>query len=158
MSNIFELLKKDHELHRKLLKQLAETHGDSEERRTLFKQFSEEVTAHAAAEEESLYAEMLARPELQDEGRHSVAEHKEIADYLSELSEMDMSSPGWLVKFKDMRHRYEHHIDEEEEDMFPAADSEFGKAVEDRLGEKYSDRKPKELEKAEEGIEHDERD
>ena len=158
MSNIFDLLKQDHDLHRKLLEQLADTHGDSEERRELFKRFREEVTAHAAAEEESLYAEMLARPELQEDGRHSVAEHKEIDDLLAELADMDMSSSGWLTKFKTLRHDYEHHIDEEEEDMFPAADKEFEKACEERLGDKFADRKPKELAEAEEGIDHDSRD
>jgi hypothetical protein len=47
------------------------------------------VTAHAASEEMSLYATMLANPELRDEAQHSVAEHKEIEDFLTELYEMD---------------------------------------------------------------------
>ncbi len=158
MAKIFDLLKKDHDKHRKLLKQIAETQGDSEDRRELFTQFREEVTAHAAAEEESLYAEMLARPELQEDGRHSVAEHKELDDLLAELADTDMSSPGWLQKFKTLRHEYEHHIEEEEEDMFPAADEEFEEACEERLGDRYAERYPKELAEAEEGIEHDDRD
>ena len=37
---------------------------------------------------------------------------------LGELVEMDMSSAGWLTRFKTMRHRYLHHIDEEEEENF----------------------------------------
>ena len=86
----------------------------------------------------------------QNDARHSVSEHKEIDDFLGELNDMDMSSPGWLVKFKEMRHRYEHHIDEEEEEMFPAAAEELSAAEEERLGNLFEKRKPKELERAEE--------
>lgn len=157
MAQIFELLKEDHDNHRKLLKQIADTEGDSEERRTLFTTFREDVTAHANAEEQSLYAEMLSRPELQDDGRHSVAEHKELDDILAELADMDMASPGWLTRFKTLRHEYEHHIEEEEQDMFPAADEELTTKAEKRLGKIYQDRFPKELESAQAGMSADER-
>ncbi len=158
MAKIFELLKEDHDKHRELLKKIAETEGDSPDRRSLYTQFTEEVTAHANAEEQSLYAEMLGRPELQEDGRHSVAEHKELDDLMAELSEIDMSSPGWLQKFKVLRHEYEHHIEEEEEDMFPAADEEFATKCEERLGDLYADRLSAELESAKEGVSHDTRD
>jgi hemerythrin-like domain-containing protein len=48
-----------------------------------------------------------------------------------------------------MRHRYEHHIDEEEEEMFPAAQEEFSSALANKLGAKFDRRKPVELEFAE---------
>ena len=65
-ARIFADLKADHDRHRKLLAQIAETSGASEERKTLFEEFMLEVTAHAAAEEESLYATMLGMPDLRD--------------------------------------------------------------------------------------------
>ena len=151
MAGIFDKLIEDHNRHRDLLAKIAETSGDSEERRTLFEQFRIDVTAHASAEEQSLYAEMMGRPELTDDARHSVAEHKELDDLIGELVEMDMSSPGWLTKFKTLRHEYEHHIDEEEEEMFPAADEELSKAVETKLGKIFAARKPAEMEKVADG-------
>ncbi|MBR0552932.1 hemerythrin domain-containing protein [Stakelama marina] len=154
---IFEDLKRDHDRHRDLLAKIAETSGDSEERRELFEKFRVEVSAHAAAEEESLYATMLEEPDLRDDARHSVSEHKEIDDFLGELADTDMSSSAWLTKFKDMRHRYEHHIDEEEEDMFPAAAKGLSEAEEARLAKVFETRKPKELERAEESESGDER-
>ncbi len=36
-----------------------------------------------------------------------------------------------------MRHRYEHHIDEEEEEMFPAAEKELDDATEQKLADIY---------------------
>jgi hemerythrin-like domain-containing protein len=149
MTDIFSILKSDHDLHREMLAKIAETSSDTPERRDLFEAFRIEVSAHAAAEEQSLYAKMLADPDLQEHGRHSVAEHKEIDDLLGELQDTDMPSDAWLTKFKEMRDRYEHHIDEEEEEMFPAAEKEFSKATARELGAIFSVRKPEELEVAE---------
>lgn len=149
MTDIFSILKSDHDLHREMLAKIAETKGDSPESRELFEAFRIEVTAHAAAEEQSLYATMLADPQLQDDGRHSVAEHKEIDDLLGELQEANLASSAWIAKFSEMRHRYEHHIDEEEEEMFPAAEKEFSKELANELGTKFDRRKPVELEVAE---------
>jgi hemerythrin-like domain-containing protein len=149
MTDIFSILKSDHDLHREMLAKIADTSGDTPERRDLFEAFRIEVTAHAAAEEQSLYATMLADPALQEDGRHSVAEHKELDDLLGELQQTDMATGAWLTKFKDMRHRYEHHIEEEEEEMFPAAKKELSKAQTKELGEKFDRRKPEELEVAE---------
>jgi hemerythrin-like domain-containing protein len=148
MADIFTILKSDHDLHRQMLKSISDT-DDSGKRGDLFEAFRIEVTAHAAAEEQSLYANMLADPELQEDGRHSVAEHKEIDDLLGELQDIDMTSGEWLAKFKEMRHRYEHHIDEEEEEMFPAAEKEFSRSKAEELGAKFDRRKPEELELAE---------
>ncbi|MEZ5743481.1 MAG: hemerythrin domain-containing protein [Sphingomonadaceae bacterium] len=156
-ARIFEDLKKDHDRHREMLEKLGETSGDSEERRTQFEELRKELQAHAAAEEESLYATMLARPDLRDEARHSVAEHKEIDDFLAELVETEMSSPAWLQKFKEMRHRYLHHIEEEEEEMFPEADKGLDAKAEKEAAETFEEAKPRELEMAAEQGPGDER-
>jgi hypothetical protein len=148
MTDIFSILKSDHDLHREMLEKIAETVGETPERHDLFEAFRVEVTAHAAAEEQSLYATMLGDAELQEDGRHSVAEHKEIDDLLGELQDTDMATGAWLTKFKEMRHRYEHHIEEEEKEMFPAAEKEFSKKLAQELGAKFDRRKPAELEVA----------
>ena len=147
---IFADLKQDHDKHRKMLARLGETSGDSEERRALFSAFRIEVTAHAAAEEMSLYATMLGKPDLRHEGQHSVSEHKEIEVFLEALDEIEMSSPHWLPKFREMRHRYEHHIDEEEEEMFPAAADGLPDSEVKKLAGIFESRKPKEKAKAKE--------
>jgi hemerythrin-like domain-containing protein len=149
---IYRDLKKDHDLHRSLLKRIAD--GET----GLFEELRTQITAHAAAEEESLYATMLADPDLRDDARHSVAEHKEVADYLAELAKMKPGTGEWDAKFAHMRHRYEHHIDEEEQEMFPAAEKELPDAVEEKLAETYEERKPAELERAIASPDEDERD
>ena len=147
-TRIFARLKADHDRHRALLERIDATHGDSAERRDLFEAFRIDVTAHAASEEMSLYATMLANPDLRDEAQHSVAEHKEIEDYLTELYEMDFASSGWLTRFRTMKDRYLHHIDEEEEEMFPAAEKELSDARKKELIKIFEKEKPKEKAKA----------
>ena len=147
-TRIFARLKADHDRHRELLDRIDATHGDSAERRDLFEAFRIDVTAHAASEEMSLYATMLANPDLRDEAQHSVAEHKEIEDYLTELYEMDFASSGWLTRFRTMKDRYLHHIDEEEEEMFPAAEKELSDERKKELIKIFEKEKPKEKAKA----------
>jgi hemerythrin-like domain-containing protein len=155
---IFADLIADHDRQRDLIARIDTTSGDSAERRDLFEQLRLELQSHAAAEEESLYATMLANPELREDARHSVSEHKEVDDMLGELMDVDMASSGWLTKFRAMKDRYLHHIDEEEEEMFPTAEKELSSEEEERLGKIFEKRKPKELERAEAHPPGDDRD
>lgn len=155
-ARIFEDLKRDHDKHRALLEKLSKT-DSKDQRHDLFETLRKELQAHAAAEEESLYATMLGNPELRDEARHSVSEHKEIDDKLGELLEADEATPEWKKAFGELHHRYLHHIDEEEEEMFPKADEELSPQTEKRLAEVFERSKPRELEKAENEKPGDER-
>ena len=114
--DIFDRLRQDHDLHRDLLGRLA--HG-GEDRGALFVRLTKELKAHASAEEQALYSTMLRKPETTDETRHSVAEHKEIEDLLNDLAATGLASSEWTAKFEHLRHRYLHHIDEEEDENFP---------------------------------------
>lgn len=147
-TKIFARLKADHDRHRVLLDKIDQTKGDSPEREQLFEAFRVEVTAHAASEEMSLYATMLGKPDLRDEAQHSVAEHKEIEDLLTELYEMDFASTGWLTRFRTMKDRYLHHIEEEEEEMFPEAEEGLSETKKKELLAIFEKEKPKEKAKA----------
>ena len=146
-STIFARLKADHDRHRRMLADIEGT-TDADLRRDLFEAFRVEVTAHAASEELSLYATMLARPDLREEAQHSTAEHKEIEDYFTELYEADSASDEWAEKFQTMKHRYLHHIDEEEEEMFPAAEDGLSEERKAEIAKIFTAEKPREAEKA----------
>ena len=146
-ATIFDRLKQDHDTHRALFDQMAAAKDDAELEK-LFDTFKVEVSAHAAAEEESLYATMLSRPDLREDAQHSVSEHKEIDDYLEELADLKFNGEAWRKKFAEMKKRYLHHIEEEEEEMFPTAAKELTAEEEDKLGKLFAKRKPAELERA----------
>ncbi|NHK27099.1 hemerythrin domain-containing protein [Parvularcula flava] len=145
--DIYTRLKKDHDTQRDLGEQIANTEGDSNERRVLWQRYKIELEAHASAEEQTFYAELMSHPEASDQTRHSVAEHKDAADLVEEIDDMDMSSPGWLTKFKQLRHDIEHHVDEEEEDVFPLAKKNIDDGRAKELASEFNDRKPAEEEK-----------
>ena len=116
---IFDRLKQDHDKHRTLLALLADGGLQPQERESLFTELTKELKGHAAAEEQALYSTMMRKPQTTDDTRHSVAEHHEIDEMLNDLAATDLSSDQWREKFDALKHRYLHHIEEEEDDHFP---------------------------------------
>lgn len=146
-ATIFDSLKADHDRHRTMLSIIAEAaEGD---RAALFEEFRVDIAAHAAAEEQTLYATMMADPELQDDARHSVSEHKEIDDMVVAIAKAAPGSDDWDQAFGELRTEYDHHITEEEEEMFPAAAEALSDEDVSRLAAVFAERKPEEIEKAE---------
>lgn len=134
---IFLKLREDHEVQRKLLAQLIETSGDTEERHIVFEQLKKELETHAKYEERHFYIPLMESDLTQDKARHSVAEHKEIDDLIEDLEDKDMSSSGWLVKAKELEHKVTHHLDEEEHEVFQLAGKELSETQKIKLGEEY---------------------
>lgn len=120
--DVFGRLVEDHDRHRALLAMIEETQGASSDRRKLFDELVHELKAHAAAEEQALWSTVLRDPATTDFARHAIAEHKEIDDMLADLAARDMSSPGWLRRFAGLKEEYLHHIREEEQEQFVAAE------------------------------------
>lgn len=145
MTTIYDRLKKDHDKHRAILDRLAQTHGDSDERRALFNEIKSEVDAHAAAEEQTFYASLIEQHDGTEKARHSIAEHKEAADILEELAEMEFDSSGWLTRFKTLKDELEHHMQEEEDEVFPKARKLISQSDARDLAAKFSERKDAEL-------------
>lgn len=146
---ILERLRTDHDKQRELLDAILETTGDSETRKDLFTQLTKELKSHAAAEEQAVYSEMLAEPDVTQETRHSVAEHHEIDEMLNDLAATDMSSGAWLQKFKQFEDRYRHHINEEEDDHFPNFAEQISEQQDDDMVEVFDARKQAEKQTAE---------
>ena len=147
--NVLNRIVEDHEHQRRLMEQIGNTTGDSPERRELFRAFSAELRAHAAAEEHAFYAELLKETETTDQSRHSVAEHQEALDIVEELEQADMSSAGWLNRFNTLVHDNEHHMVEEEEEVFPLARKHVSDSQLDALLQVFDERKAQELDQLE---------
>ncbi|MBD9400233.1 hemerythrin domain-containing protein [Comamonas sp. CMM02] len=120
-ADIFGRLVQDHDRHRALLAMVAQTSGKSTERQMLFKELTLELKSHAAAEEQALWSSVMRNPKTTDDARHAVSEHKEIDEMLADLAARDMASPAWLRRFTALRDEYLHHIREEEQEQFVAA-------------------------------------
>ncbi len=137
MTDIYSTLSSDHETQRALLSELDKTQGASDERKELFARLKKEVEAHAAAEEQSFYAELLGMADSRDRARHSVSEHAEASEMLEKLAETDMSSSGWKAQFSKLKEELEHHLDEEEDEVFSEAKSVLNDRTANRLGSEF---------------------
>lgn len=125
---IFKALREDHDLQRSLISQLVKTSGDSTSRAELFLKIKEELNFHAKAEERYFYNPLIKKDLTIEKARHSIAEHKELDDLVEDLESTDHSSPGWLIKAKELEHKLSHHLEEEEREVFQLA----GKALNDK--------------------------
>lgn len=144
MPDIYAAIKADHDTHRELLARIGDTTGDSATRQEAWRKFYQEVKSHAAAEEETFYSKLISKTWGQDKARHSVQEHAEMDDLMEEVNDTDMDSPAWLEKFRQLRHDYEHHIDEEEDEVFERAREVIPDSEIDGYGERFQARKEEE--------------
>ena len=119
--NIFEALRESHQKQRELGEALLKTSGDSPERRDLFERYKNELFAHAVGEDRYFYIPLMMNDSGLNITRHALAEHHEMDELLEELTELEMSSPSWLVKAKKLVETVLHHLDEEEHGFFQQA-------------------------------------
>jgi len=134
---IFEALRSDHDTQRTLIGILTDTTGDSEGRNEIWAKLRNELSAHAGAEERHFYVPLMEHDLTQDAARHSVAEHKELDDFIEQLDGYDMSGSQWLQTARELEERLLHHLDEEEREVFPVAGKALSDAEKSSLGEDY---------------------
>lgn len=133
--NIFEALRKDHDVQRDLIDRLLKTEGNSPQRERTWKELQDELEAHAKAEERAFYVPLMKKDLTQEKARHSIAEHHDIDEVIETLNNTDMSSPSWKANAEKLAHLLIHHLDEEEHEVFQMA----GKALKEQQKEKLAD-------------------
>lgn len=139
MPSIFDAIRNDHATHRELLNKIKQSRIEA--RGALWKRFYDDVKSHAAAEEETFYSKLISKTWGQDAARHSVHEHQQLDDLLEELNVIDMSSDLWMKTFDKLKHDYEHHMDEEENEVFGRARETISKGEIDGAGVRFEKRK-----------------
>lgn len=135
--NIFESIRKDHESQRHLLKLLIETKGDSTERDLIFKKLKKELQVHADGEERHFYKPLISNDMMQEHARHGIAEHHEIDELIEKLEETDYDSSNWLKIAKQLQHKVEHHLEDEEHTFFQLAGKAFNDKQKTDLAKDY---------------------
>ena len=134
---IFDVIRDDHETQRTLVSLLTETEGGSAGRAELWPRLKRELQAHAGAEERFFYVPLMEHDMTQEAARHSVAEHKELDDFIEQLDSYDMSGPQWLRTARQLAERLTHHLDEEEIEIYPVAGRVLSDAEKTSLGSEY---------------------
>ena len=132
------LLKSDHDEVKKLFKEI-EAEVDQE---AIFDQIKGALEAHATIEEEIFYpAVKKARSEeVKGEVREAYEEHKQVKALLAAIAEISPDDESYSAKIKVLKEDVEHHVKEEEGEMFPDARKYLRGKLED-LGAQMQARK-----------------
>lgn len=132
--NAIELLKADHDKVEELFKKVkANEDGDNT---SLFKQIKAELDAHTHIEEQIFYPKLIAEgdEELKAIVLEGIEEHRQVKMFLRELSNLTDESEKFDPKLKVVIEDVEHHVKEEEKEMFPMVEDQFDADVLDELG------------------------
>ena len=134
---IYDMLKTDHDAVRQLLNELVSTPEGDEFRTDLVEQIRDELIPHARAEEAVFYNSLRTMDEAKDKIRHSYREHMEAESLLRMLQlrdKMDLETKQTAEKLRDA---LEHHIQEEENTIFPIAQQLLTKDEAEKLGQAF---------------------
>ena len=120
--NAFQLMKEDHQKVSGIFQQLEPTTERAEKTRTeLFAKLKEELDIHAKIEESIFYPAIKQAAETREIVLEGYEEHAVVKTLLGELEGTDVTSEQWTAKFKVLKENVEHHVEEEEGEMFQKA-------------------------------------
>lgn len=144
--NALSMLKEDHQKVKKILASLSETTERATKRRKqLLDQLAREVKIHAKIEEEVFYPAFKKAAERKKEDKElffeATEEHHVVDLVLPELQGAAVDSEEFGARAKVLKELIEHHIQEEEKQMFARARALMGVEVLNALGEKMAKRK-----------------
>jgi hemerythrin superfamily protein len=110
------LLQKDHRQVEKIFDQIENGKGNREQ---LFGELARELTVHAEIEEQLFYPAVKNAKTTHDLVLESFEEHKQVKLVLADLEKADMSTENWMAGLKVLMEDVQHHVGEEENELFP---------------------------------------
>jgi hemerythrin-like domain-containing protein len=136
------MLKADHDKVKGLLNELeSTTERGVKTREELFATIKGELTVHEVIEEEIFYPALKEHPKAKDLVLEGYEEHHVVDMVMAELEGLDVSDETWGAKATVMKENVEHHIEEEEGEMFKQARQVFDERELEDLGARMAERK-----------------
>ena len=141
-----KLLKEDHDKVKELLEGLAATTSRAEKKRAeLLSRITEELEVHTQIENEIFYPAFKKAGEKSDDAKmffEAREEHRAVGELvLPDLNKTPVASEQFSGRAKVLKELVEHHVKEEEGEMFPRAKKLMSKDELQALGERMETRK-----------------
>jgi iron-sulfur cluster repair protein YtfE (RIC family) len=132
--NAIKLLKKDHEVVADLFERVKDTTPSKHP--ALFTKIKAELDVHAHIEETVFYPKLEkdGKKDIVDITLEGIEEHHQIKLFLKELAAMKGGGDTFEAKLKVLIEDVEHHVKEEEDNMFPMVEDQFTEATLEKLG------------------------
>jgi iron-sulfur cluster repair protein YtfE (RIC family) len=132
----FELLKKDHKTVAELFDRIEAASG--KRKLGVFQQIKSELDLHTHIEEAIFYPAIEQAHETRALTLEAYEEHKVVKELLSELDSAKSVSDEWEAKLKVLRENVEHHVDEEEHELFDKASDVLTGEEAEQLGDRMA--------------------
>jgi hemerythrin-like domain-containing protein len=136
------LLKEDHQKVKKMLGELdSTTERGVKTREELFTKLKGELQVHETIEEEIFYPALKEHPKAKELVLEAYEEHNIVDTVMSEIEGVAYDDERWGAKMTVLKENLEHHIEEEETEMFKQARQVFEREELDELGSRMESRK-----------------
>jgi len=140
--NAFELLKADHKKVAQIFDKLEPTTEQAvKTRNELFATLKNELEIHSRIEEEIFYPVLKEAAETRAITLEAYEEHKVVKEMLEEMSALPQNSEQWTAKLTLLKESVEHHVEEEEGEMFKKAHEVLSKEQAEVLGMRMENEK-----------------
>jgi hemerythrin superfamily protein len=116
--NAITMLKRQHREVAELFKHLHKARN-AKERRQIFEMIADDLAVHAAIEEQHFYPSVKKRA-TEEILRTSVEEHLQVKRLIADLLALDASDDTYLAKVRVLEDDVDRHVEEEEDELFPA--------------------------------------
>ncbi len=139
--NAIELLKEDHDRVSALFEKVkANEDGDNTD---VFKKIKAELDVHTHIEETIFYPRLIEEgdEELQKIVKEGIEEHRQVKMFLRELDNLTDSSEKFEPKITVLMEDVEHHVQEEEGEMFEMVQSQFDEDALEEMGAEMEEEK-----------------
>lgn len=147
--NAFALLKADHKKVADILEKLdSTTERGVKTREELFAQLKTELDVHARIEETIFYPALEEAKETRDITLEAFEEHRLVKQLLAELDKMSKDQEEWTAKFTVLKENVEHHVEDEEGEMFPKARKVLSEEEAETLGTRLEEAKKEQMKAA----------
>jgi hemerythrin-like domain-containing protein len=137
-----QLLEQDHDKVKEILEDLdSTTERGVKTREELFTKVKRELEVHESIEEEIFYPALKEHPKTKEITLEAYEEHHVVDMVMAEIESVPYDDERWGAKFKVMKENIDHHIEEEENEMFKQARQVFDDDELEALGEQTRVRK-----------------
>jgi hemerythrin-like domain-containing protein len=119
--DLFQLIRQDHQKAKRLFERVAETSGGTQSRPRLFAELKHELELHTEVEEKFFYPALHRHDEAKDLIEEALDEHGDMKEVLDALDRADKESDNWTDQLDELHEDVEHHVEEEETEIFPLA-------------------------------------
>ena len=142
MKSILTLLSKDHREVEELFKELEKNEDlTPKKKEKLFDELYIKLDAHATAEEEVVYVPLVTEKKIEDKTKEAYEEHHVVRILLKELGAIKATDDQWKAKLQVLKENVEHHVKEEESDLYDFIKQKYETSELQAMGERFELRK-----------------